>query len=138
MRVGFDLDGTLDRPAVRDLALALLKGGHQVYVITGCFLEAGPWQDEDAKFVKLARLGLIKATLDDGYEGYDVPENLHVMVLPAVDHKEFDRDYRLADLGLRKGAYISQMGIEVMFDDSELYCKMMPSMCGAQIVQVLR
>lgn len=133
MKVGFDLDGTLDRSAIRELALALLRDGHEVHVISGCFREAGDWQNQFAKYEKLARLGLITK---DGI-GMSIPYNLRVVILDAVDHEKFPRDYRLVDLGLRKGAYIAEQGIELMFDDSELYCKTMPSMCGAQIVRVL-
>ena len=122
MKIGFDLDGTLDRPAVAALCKALIAAGHEVHIISGCFDEAGQWQDVIAKQKKLYRLGIY-------------PLVCHV--IHAVDHKQFDRDYRLVDLGLRKGAYISEQGIEIMFDDSELYCKTMPSMCGAQIVRVL-
>ena len=134
MKVGFDLDGTLDRPALRDLALSLLKAGHEVHIISGCFLEAGEWQDEQAKLEKLVRLGLAQAGPVKGK--YKLPENLRVTILEAVSHIDFDRDYRLADLGLRKGAYVERNGIEVMFDDSELYCKLMPAYCGAVIAQV--
>jgi hypothetical protein len=135
VKIGFDLDGTLDRPALRDLALALLAAGHEVFIVSGCFVEAGEWQDEQAKLEKLVRLGLAKP--GDAPGQFKLPDRLHVEVLNAVDHKQFDRDYRLVDLGLRKGSYIERNGIELMFDDSELYCKMMPSMCGAQIARVL-
>jgi hypothetical protein len=135
MKLGFDLDGTLDKPALRDLALALLAAGHEVHVISGCFLEAGEWQDEQAKLEKLVRLGLAQKGETDGT--FKLPERLHIEVLAAVDHEKFDRDYRLADLGLRKGAYLDRNGIELMFDDSELYCKLMPAYCGAKIVRVL-
>jgi hypothetical protein len=135
VKVGFDLDGTLDRPALRDLALSLAAAGHEVHIISGCFLEAGDWQDHFSKWKKLVRLGLASGGSGIGYA--PIP-GVHVTILDAVDHEKFDRDYRLADLGLRKGAYIERNRIEVMFDDSELYCKVMPSMCGAQVVQVLR
>jgi len=134
MKIGFDLDGTLDRKPVRDLAQALLSAGHEVYIISGCFLEAGEWQDEQAKLEKLVRFGL--AISGDGPGKFKLADKLHVKVLVAVDHTLFDRDYRLADLGLRKGAYIAEQEIEIMFDDSEIYCKLMPAMCGAQIVHV--
>lgn len=135
MKVGFDLDGTLDRLAMKDLALSLLSAGHEVFIVSGCFGEAGEWQDETAKLEKLVRLGLAKVGEVPGQ--YKLPDRLHIEVLQAVDHKEFSRDYRLADLGLRKGAYLEKNGIGLMFDDSELYCKLMPAYCGAQIVRVL-
>lgn len=127
MKIGFDLDGTLDRPAVRDLALELLASRNEIHVISGSFTEAGDWQDPTAKREKLVRLG------------FDLSDpKLIVTVLDALPQEKFDREYRLVDLGLRKGAYIEKNGIEIMFDDSEVYCKTMPNMCGAQIVQVLR
>ena len=135
MRVGFDLDGTLDRFAVRDLALALLAAGHEVHIVSGCFLEAGDWQDETAKLEKLVRLGL--AQVGPTFGKFKFSENLRIMILEAVSHIEFDRDYRLADLGLRKGAYLEKNGISLMFDDSELYCKLMPAYCGAQIARIV-
>jgi hypothetical protein len=134
MKVAFDLDGTLDKPALRNLALSLLSAGHEVHIVSGCFLEAGDWQDETAKLDKLVRLGLAQA--GDGPGKYKLPEGLRISILEAVSHERFDRDYRLADLGLRKGAYIEKNGIEIMFDDSELYCKLMPAYCGAVIAQV--
>lgn len=134
MKIGFDLDGTLDKPALRDLALALLAAGHEVFIVSGCFVEAGEWQDETTKLDKLVRLGL---AVSGGDGKYKLPEGLRIHILEAVSHIDFDRDYRLTDLGLRKGAYIEKNGIELMFDDSELYCKLMPSMCGATIARVL-
>lgn len=133
MKIAFDLDGTLDRPAVRDLALALLKAGHEVHILSGCFTEAGKWQDSTAKMNKLVRLGLVGVG-----HGYIAPACLKIMILPAVDHKQFDRAYRLVDLGLRKGAYCEEHGITLIFDDSEVYCETIPSMCGAQVVRVMR
>lgn len=135
MKVGFDLDGTLDRPAMLHLAMALLESGHEVYVISGYFGESVAWQGRASKIDKLCRMGLMKRT---GIGVAPVVGMLVLEVLTAVSHEDFDRDYRLVDLAMRKGEYIERMGIELMFDDSELYCKMMPNMCGAQMVQVLR
>jgi hypothetical protein len=134
MKIGFDLDGTLDRPGMAELAKVLLAGGHEVFVISGCFDEAGAWQDEGAKWAKLVRLGLAVET--DLFPPYMAEPGLHLTVLHAVSHEKFDRDYRLADIGLRKGAFIAEQGIQVMFDDSEMYCKLMPAYCGATIAHV--
>jgi HEAT repeat protein len=135
MKIAFDLDGTLDRPVLRDLALTLLQAGQEVHIISGLFLEAGDWQDEQAKCEKLVRLGLAQPGAAVGK--YLLPENLHLTILEAVSHEKFDRAYRLADLGLRKGAYIEKHGIEIMFDDSEGYIEMMPKMCAAQMLRVI-
>lgn len=56
-RYGFDLDGTLDRPALRDLCNALYDAGHQTYVITGGFEDSGEWTEE-ARRQRLADLGV--------------------------------------------------------------------------------
>jgi len=133
MKIGFDLDGTLDRVEIQNLAHALLLGGHRVYVLTGCFLEAGEWQNYEAKYEKLGRMGFAWEDQD----GWKLQDNMFIEIFDAVDHKKFDRDYRLADIGLRKGDFIAREGIEIMFDDSELYVAMMPKMCGAQIVRVM-
>jgi hypothetical protein len=107
------------------------------------FTEAGAWQDEVAKMEKLVRLGLAREEASTQNENggtvkhFKLPENLFVMILPAVD-KSFSLDYRLRDLGLRKGSYIEKNGIEIMFDDSEVYCNIMPAMCAASIARVLR
>ena len=135
MKIGFDLDGTLDKPALRALALALLSAGHEVHVISGAFPESGEWQDEQAKLEKLVRFGLAQPGPEPGK--FKLPERLFIEVVNAVELDVYDREGRLVDIGLRKGAYIEKNGIELMFDDSKLYCKMMPAMCGAQIVQVL-
>lgn len=138
MRIGFDLDGTLDKPALALLAKALLAAGHEVHVITGTFSEAGAWQDSDSKMDKMRRLGLPFRMFP--YTSPPLPRSqpmctLHV--LTAADEK-FDRDYRLADIGLRKGALCEKLGIEVYIDDSETYCKMVPAMAGGTVVLHVR
>lgn len=40
---GFDLDGTLTRPYIRDLANDLFDAGHDIYVITGGLSDTGEW-----------------------------------------------------------------------------------------------
>lgn len=147
MRVAFDLDGTLDRPAIRDLALVLLKAGHEVHIITGVFLEAGEWQSTAEKRKKITRLGIpyeeqfpsdiaapsVIVRSEEGYEHYAV---LHV--LNAVDGEKYDREYRLVDLGLRKGALCEKLGITLFIDDSETYCKFVPAMSGGTTVLHVR
>lgn len=133
MKVGFDLDGTLDRPALRDLALALLESGHEVHIITGVFPEAENWQDGPAKRAKLFRHRV------PFYEWPNEPREgaARLHILTAVP-STFDRDYRLADLGLRKGELCERLGIEMFFDDSDKYCEMIPKMAGAVTVLHVR
>jgi hypothetical protein len=128
MRFAFDLDGTLDRKVMRDLAKILLDAGHEVHIITGIFAEAGDWQDVDAKRLKLQRLGI--PFTEDGklLFGHAL---LHILV--AVD-VSFSREYRLNDLGLRKGALCEQLGISIFIDDSSTYCEMVPKMSGDTLV----
>lgn len=133
MKVGFDLDGTLDKDAIAKVCTALLLGGHEVYIITGIFNEAGAWQSSDAKFKKLARLGIPFVWIRDDNEGLSWtsrgPNTAKLITLHAVD-PSFGVEYRLRDLGLRKGALTEELGIELFFDDSELYMEMMPKMNG--------
>ncbi len=137
MIVGFDLDGVLDRASMRDLAVSLLKGGHEVHIITGQFSEAGDWQSTKAKFSKLSRLGIsfmygpCVVGVTDG-----VPAaRLHI--LDAAD-PSFGSDYRLRDLGLRKGALCEELGVEMFFDDSQLYCDLIRAYSGDTIVLQVR
>lgn len=132
MKFGFDLDGTLDIPAIAGLARTLLGIGHQVHIITAVFEEAGDWQTDEAKHKKLERLCLpfVKYESEDN-SSYRGVAQLHVIhAMPA----SYDRDYRLADLGLRKGALCEQLGIDLFIDDSELFCQMIPRMSGATTV----
>lgn len=131
MRVGFDLDGTLDNDAIANLAKALLFFGHEVYIITGIFNEAGAWQSVDAKFKKLGRLGIPFVWVRDDDKGLTwASKDAHparLITLHAVD-PSFGTEYRLRDLGLRKGALTEELGIELFIDDSEQYMEMMPKM----------
>jgi hypothetical protein len=131
MKIGFDLDGTLDRPILANLCKALLAEGHEVHVITGTFSESGAYQAPRAKRAKLMRIGI---PFTDGFTGW-APGNGQALlhVLDAVDVK-FGTEYRLRDLGLRKGALCEEYGVEVFFDDSEVYCEMIPKMSGGTTV----
>lgn len=145
MKIGFDLDGTLDRPAIRDMALALIEAGHEVHIITGVFLEAGEWQSAEQKRQKLTRLGIsfeepmgdsiwVRTPTPEFFLQPGMAKYAKLHVLNAVDGKEFDREYRLVDLGLRKGALCEKLGITLFLDDSETYCKFIPAMSGGTTV----
>ncbi len=132
MTIGFDLDGTLDHPALASLAKSLINSGHDVHIITGCFLEAGDWQGHNAKADKLSSLQIPFSFPEDVEEK---TATLHI--LDAVDYKKFPTDYRLRDLGLRKGALCFELGIEIYIDNSEDFCKTIPSMdAGVAVLQV--
>ena len=128
MIFAFDLDGTLDVPAIGKLARHLIMCGHDVHIITACFPESGGWQDEDAKRAKLKRLG-IPATMTQTANN----AQLHILQATNVNSPIMDR---LRELGLQKGALCEQLGVGVIFDDSPTFCEMIPRMNGH--VTVLR
>jgi hypothetical protein len=133
MKFGFDLDGTLDKPALRDLANILISAGHEVHVITGTFPEAGDWQNADAKMAKMRRLGI---PFTQGF--YDPLVRVAQLHILYAVNQEYPRDYRLADLGLRKGALCETLGLTMIFDDSMTYCEMIPKMAGNTVVLQVR
>lgn len=55
MKFGFDLDGTLDVPVIREIAAAVLAAGHEVHIITAS-IEGKPEFSRPAKLAKLDRL----------------------------------------------------------------------------------
>ena len=139
MHIGFDLDGVLDRPSLKELCLTLLGAGVTVSCITGVFPEALNWQDADAKRRKMERLGLPYVELGRRHtvKEEDMVGKVRLHILIAVP-STFDRDYRLMDLGLRKGALCEELGIEIMLDDSETYCDAVPKMSGATTILHVR
>jgi hypothetical protein len=140
MKIGFDLDGTLDRPVLTELCKGLLAAGHEIHIISGVFPEAVGWQDSVAKKRKLARLAIpydecivgLPDVVMVSQHSAGVVNCAHLHILQAVP-ATFDRDYRLADLGLRKGALCEELGITLFFDDSRLYCEMIPKMSGGTL-----
>lgn len=123
LKVAFDLDGTLDIDILRRLALFLAEHGAEIHVITGTFGESGEWQTEAAKRDKLNRLGL------SGFA------TIHVLSAVAP---EFGTEYRLRDLGLRKGALCEKLGINLLFDDSPNFCDVAKRMHGGLTVLQVR
>lgn len=133
MKIGFDLDGTLDTPAIARLCQAMLNEGHTVYIISGVFTEAGDWQSLEAKRRKLQTLGIPHVVWPSTHD-----RGLAMLYVLESSPAQGDRDYRLADIGLRKGDLCQRLGIEVFVEDSELYCTMIPKMCGAVTVLHLK
>ena len=103
MKFGFDLDGTLDHPAVVALANALcndIEAGHEVHVITvGRLNCAGYETTREAKIEKLNRLGV----------------SYHYLVLVGGDTFE--------EAGRRKAEYIQDHELDLMIDDSSTFVK---------------
>ena len=124
VRVGFDMDGTLDRPALRNLAVVLASIGISVHVITGMFPEAeAPWQDEKAKREK--------------FYDFDLGPHVQLHIVRALPTSPTrNLDYVLRDLNLQKANLCRRLGISVMIDDSHL-ADTMKAMCGATILRVL-
>ena len=93
---GFDLDGTLDRPALAQLANDLYDAGHEVYVITGGLADAGEWTLA-AREQRLAELG-VRCT----------------GIVRCLDPDT-------GKIGALKGLECSRLGISVLLDDSIYY-----------------
>lgn len=133
IRIGFDLDGTLDKPALAVLARVLMNNpAVEVHIITGIFAEAGEWQSLEAKKRKLQRLGIAASLWP-----HAVPGTAQLHALTAVD-QSFGLDYRLRDLGLRKAVLTEEHGISVFIDDSKTYCDIMPAMNGGLTILQVR
>jgi hypothetical protein len=109
---GFDLDGTLDRPALARMANDLYDAGHEVYVVTGGLAEAGAWTLE-ARKRKLAALGV-----------------RYTKIVRCIDPD-------IRKLGVMKGLECSRLGIDVLLDDSRLYLDGIAAVSGAVRLLVL-
>lgn len=95
-RYGFDLDGTVSLPAIRDLANDLYDAGHDVYIITGGLADSGEWTMQ-------ARI--------DRLQEYGVRYTEIVRVL----------DPDISKLGRLKGDECNRLGVSVMLDDAVPY-----------------
>jgi hypothetical protein len=93
---GFDLDGTLDRPALARMANDLHDAGHDVYVITGGLADSGEWTLK-ARQERLAALGV-----------------RYTKIIRCLDPD-------IAKIGALKGGECGRLGIGVMLDDSPSY-----------------
>ena len=133
MKIGVDLDGTLDRPAILEMVKYFLAQGQEVHIVSGAFPDA-EWQNRQAKMNKLVRMGL--ATEAEPFTYELVPGlTLHVIIaLPVGPNKNLD--YVLRDLGMRKGTYCEMSGITLFFDDSQTYCDMISRVSGTLALRV--
>jgi hypothetical protein len=113
MKIGFDLDGTLDRPQLATLARYLHEEGHEVHVITcSRIAQFGYSETRDNKVKKLLRLA--------------VPyTKLHLV-----------EGGTYSEAGVAKAGVIEREGIELMFDDSPTFCEIMTGLTKAVILRV--
>lgn len=95
-KYGFDLDGTVSVPAVRDLANDLFDAGHEIYIITGGLADSGEW----TMAAREARLAL-----------YGVR---YTEIIRCIDPD-------INQLGRIKGAECNRLGVTVIFDDAIPY-----------------
>ena len=101
MKIGFDLDGTLDRPELARLANMYMDAGFEVHVITVVQLgQAGYITTKAEKIKKLAKLG-VRYT------------KLHLV-----------RGETYSACGVAKAEVINEEGIIMMFDDAPTFVKM--------------
>jgi hypothetical protein len=104
MNYGFDLDGTLTRPAVAALANALYAAGHGVYVITGGLAGIGDWTMERRK----------QLLFDLGVRYTEIIRCL----APTFP-----------EIALLKAQACEDYGISVMFDDMDVYLSAIQVQC---------
>jgi hypothetical protein len=109
MRFGFDLDGCLDKPELRELARILFAAGHEIHIITAIFPDA-PNQTHHVKHEKVNRLRIAHT-------------KLHIVeAMPVTANHGLD--YVRREIGRGKGSLCDKLGIDIMFDDSQLYIDM--------------
>lgn len=109
---GFDLDGTLDKPALAQLANDLFDAGHKVYIVTGGLADSGEW----TLGARIARL-----------------HSLHVRYTEIVRciHPDINQ------LGRIKGEACNGLGISVLLDDAPSYLQGVGTVSQTQRLLVL-
>src|SRR5689334_11256222 len=111
-RYGFDLDNTLDRPAIAQLARDLFAAGHEVHIITAIEANADNARYLET-FTKINRL--------------QVPfTKVHITL-----------GYTLEEMGALKANIIEAHGITMMLDDSPTFCREIMLGSEAQVLRVL-
>jgi hypothetical protein len=110
MKLGFDLDGTLDYANIRDEANAAFDAGDEVHIITGHVPGDGYGRPE--KLQKVAALG-VKFT------------EMHVC--PG---------YSMQEIGNGKADVINRLGITEMVDDDPTFVSIMRSRTTAKIRRI--
>lgn len=113
MRLGFDLDGTLDHPELKDLCNLLYDAGAQIHIITvGALASAGYESTAQRKRDKLQALGVKY-------------HHLHLIVAATAE-----------EAGDEKAAICEYHSIKVMIDDSETFVNQMIQGTEAIILHV--
>ena len=111
MKIGFDLDGTLDRPVIAQMANMYFDAGFEVHVITVCQLaQAGYITSKADKIKKLEKLG-VRYT------------KLHLV-----------RGATYSECGVAKADVINKEGIVLMFDDAPTFVKMITKFAPTCVV----
>jgi hypothetical protein len=88
--------------------------------------------------MKLIRLGIdFRNDWEVTPPGKHECETAVLHCLHAVE-PSYPVEYRLRDLGLRKGELCERLGISVFFDDSALYCDLIPAYAGDVVVVQVR
>lgn len=114
-KIGFDLDGTLDRPEIAALARVLFAAGVEIHIITAGYV--GETEETAAEMVarKEARL-----------EFLGVPySKLHI-----VTGQSFE------EAGQEKAAIINYYELPIMFDDAPTFVKEMVEGTSAMILHL--
>lgn len=112
MKFGFDLDGTLDREEVAEMARALYNAGHEIHVLTVGRLGPRYESTRELKELKLAHL--------------KVPYSF----LHLVEGDNF------SEAGYAKAQIINREGIVTMIDDSSTMCHKMAEYTTAAVMHL--
>jgi len=114
-KYGFDLDGTLDRTVLRQLATDLHEAGHEIHVLTGAMEDIGEWTAQ-ARREKIDGLGL-----------------------PWIPDERIHRCFgkSLEEIGREKGRALDRLGIKLMLDDSPTFVREMTNESNALILYVV-
>jgi len=112
MKIGFDLDMTLDRPELAELAGMLFSKGCEIHIITVARMGDGYHSTREQKQEKLKQLG--------------VP--YHYLHLVGGDSFE--------QAGLRKASVVAREGIKIFIDDSSTFCTVVADQTDAVVLRV--
>lgn len=108
-RYAFDLDGTLDRPEIAQLANDLYAAGHEIHVVTGGHADTGEWTIE-ARKQKLAALNVNYTSI--------------IRCFGAT----------LDDIGREKARQLRALDAILMFDDAPIYVEHTSQICTTLFV----
>lgn len=113
MKLGFDLDGTLDHPELKDLCNLLYDAGAEIHILTvGSLGAAGYESTEQRKRDKLQTLGVKY-------------HHLHLIIADTFE-----------EAGDEKAALCEYHQLKIMIDDSETFVKQMTQGTTAIILHV--